>query len=179
MSNITLHMVSSVDGFIAKTDGDIAWMHSKDHYPEGKVLTQDYIEKFLESIDCYIMGSKTFEHTLKFGWPYGEKPVFVLTSRPLESEKKTVRFYSGDLRSLVKSKLQSEYKNVWVVGGSKLAKSFLKANLIDDIVITYVPILLGEGVLFFDYIKSEKELHLKDVTAFNDGMVELTYAIKK
>lgn len=179
MAKVILHMVSSLDGFIAKKDGDVSWMHSKDNYPEGKVLSKAYIEEFLESIDCYIMGSKTYEHALKLGWPYGEKSVVVVSNRTLKSEKKNVEFYSGDLEELIKEKLNLKYQNIWMVGGSKLSKFFLKNDLVDEIVITFVPIVLGDGILFFDFINVEKELHLKDVTAFNDGMVELTYEIKK
>lgn len=179
MAKVTLHMVSSLDGFIAKKDGDVSWMHSKDSYPEGEILTKAYIEEFLESIDCYVMGSKTYEHALKLGWAYGEKPVIVVTHRALKSEKSNVDFYSGSLEKLINEKLNSKYQNIWMVGGAQLTKSFLKANLIDDIVITYVPVVLGDGVLFFDFVNVEKELHLKDVTSFNDGMVELTYEIKK
>lgn len=172
-------MVSSLDGFIAKRDGDITWMHSKDSYEQGKTLSEADIAAFLDSVDCYVMGSNTYEHTLNYGWPYGEKPVYVLTSRSLKSNKKTVNFYVGSIEELVKDELQSKYQNVWVVGGSALAKSFLKAQLIDEIVMTYIPVLLGDGLLFFDFIKVENQLHLKDVTTFNDGMVELTYDVKK
>ena len=179
MAKVTLHMVSSLDGFIAKKDGDVSWMHSKDSYPEGKIITKAYVEQFLASIDCYIMGSKTYEHALKLGWPYGEKPVIVATNRPLKSENNNVNFYSGSLETLIKEKLNSKYQNIWMVGGAQLAKSFLHKNLIDSIVITYMPVILGDGILFFDFVSVEKELHLKDVTAFNDGMVELTYEIKK
>ncbi|WP_422106559.1 dihydrofolate reductase family protein [Winogradskyella sp.] len=179
MAKVTLHMVSSLDGFIAKKDEDVSWMHSKDTYREGKTLSEDDIEQFLKSVDCYVMGSKTYEHALKLGWPYGEKPVFVVTNRPLKTEKASISFYSGGLETLIKEELDSKFQNIWMVGGSKLAKSFLKEDLIDEIVITFIPVVLGDGLLFFDFINMEKELHLRDVTAFNDGMVELTYEIKK
>ncbi|WP_299115736.1 dihydrofolate reductase family protein [uncultured Winogradskyella sp.] len=179
MSRVTLHMVSSLDGFIAKRDGDVQWMHSKDTYLKGKVLSNDFIEEFLKSIDCYVMGSKTYEDTLKLGWPYGEKPVFVITNRHLKSERNNIEFYSGDLQTLIKDKLSIKHQNIWVAGGSKLTKSFIKADLVDEIVMTIVPIILGDGVLFFDYVNTEKHLHLKDVTSFSDGMVEITYEIKK
>lgn len=175
---ITLHMVSSLDGFIAKKDGDVSWMHSTDTFEGGKVLTEEYITAFLNSIDCYVMGSKTYEHALELGWPYGDKPVVVLTSRPLKSDKTSVEFYSGDLSTLVNDQLKPIYKNIWMAGGTALTKDFLKMGLADEIVISILPIILGDGMPFFDHIGREIPLHMKDSTTYNDGMVELTYAIK-
>lgn len=178
-SRITIHMVSSLDGFIAKEDGSVSWMRSNDKYDKGVELTKEYISEFLKSIDCYVMGSRTYEHTLEFGWPYGEIPVYVLTKRELESDKKSVKFISGDLPKVVNEQLKNQYKNIWMVGGTMLTKEFLRHGLADEINITIIPILLGKGTLFFDYIEKEIPLHLKDVTAYNDGMVEMVYEIKK
>ena len=172
-------MVSSLDGFIAKKDGSVSWMHSRDNYEEGVELTKEYISEFLKSIDCYVMGSRTYEHAVELGWPYGEVPVFVLTERELESDKKSVQFISGDLSEIVNDKLKNQYKNIWMVGGTMLTKEFLRLGLADEINITIIPTLLGDGTLFFDYIGKEIPLHLKDVTAFKDGMVEMVYEIKK
>lgn len=172
-------MVSSLDGFIAKKDGSISWMKSTDTYEKGVTLTDEYIAEFLKSIDCYVMGSKTYEHALELGWLYGEVPVYVLTNRNLTTDKENVEFYNDDLEQLVNDKLKSNYKSIWMVGGAALTKEFIRLNLADEIVISIVPVLLGGGTLFFDYIGKEKPLHLKDVTAFKDGMVELTYEILK
>ena len=90
-------MVSSLDGFIAKNDGSVSWMHSTDTYEHGITLTDEAITAFLQKIDCYVLGSKTYEQALQLGWPYGEKPVIVLTHRSLTSDRKNVSFYEGDL----------------------------------------------------------------------------------
>ena len=172
-------MVSSLDGFIAKKDGSVSWMHSKDNYEEGVELTKEYILEFLRSIDCYVMGSRTYEHAVELGWPYGEVPVFVLTERELESDKKNVQFISGNLSKIVNDQLKNQYKNIWMVGGTMLTKEFLRLGLADEINITIIPTLLGDGKLFFDYIGKEIPLHLKDVTAFKDGMIEMVYEISK
>ncbi len=178
-SRVTIHMVSSLDGFIAKKDGSVSWMHSTDTYDKGIELTKEYIADFLASIDCYIMGSRTYEQAIELGWPYGDVPVFVLTNRDLKSDKKTVQFLSGDLAEIVNKQLRPGYANIWMVGGAMLTKEFLRLGLADEINIAILPILLGAGTLFFDYIGKEQLLHLKDVTAFKDGMVELCYEIKK
>ena len=172
-------MVSSLDGFIAKKNGSVSWLESKDQYEKGITLSEEDLEKFVEGIDCYVMGSKTYEHALELGWPYGDVPVFVFTRRDLKSDKENVEFYSGDLVNLVNNRLKTTYQNIWMVGGAMLAKEFILLNLVNDIIISIMPVILGDGTLFFDYIGQEHLLHLKDVTAYKDGMVELWYEVKK
>jgi dihydrofolate reductase len=79
----------------------------------------------------------------------------------------------------VNEKLQPVYKNIWVVGGASLVKDFIQLKLADEIRLSILPIILGDGILFFDHIEQEQALHLKEVTAYKSGMVELWYEIKK
>jgi dihydrofolate reductase len=172
-------MVSSLDGFIAKKDNSVSWLESSDSYEKGIILTQKDVEEFVKTIDCYVMGSRTYEQALKLGWPYGEVPVIVVTNRDLTTDKENVKFYAGDPTILIKDKLKPIYMNIWMVGGAMLAKNFIRLKLADDIIISIMPVILGDGTLFFDYIEQEQNLHLKDVTAYKDGMVELWYEINK
>lgn len=172
-------MVSSLDGFIAKPDDSVSWMKSADTFEQGVELTEEYITEFLKSIDCYVMGSKTYEHAVALGWPYGDTPVVVVTSRELSSDRESVQFYSGDLKELIDNQLSPYYENIWMVGGAKLTRAFIQQGLADEIVISIIPVLLGEGLPFFDNLKKEIVLHLKDVVAYKDGMVEMTYEILK
>lgn len=174
-SIVTIHMVSSLDGYIAKEDGDVSWMYSKDHYPNGITLSEEDIIEFLNRIDCYVMGSRTYEHALELGWPYGDKPVFVLSHRILKSVRNSVKFYSGNLNVLLMERLKPKYRNIWVVGGAMVTKDFIRMDLADEIIISIMPIILGGGTLFFDYIGKEQQLHLRDMRAYKDGMVELCY----
>ena len=88
---VTLHMVSSLDGFIAKKDNSLSWMDSPgDAYPAGVSVSEEEIADFLKSIDCYVMGSRTYEHALELGWVYGDTPVVVVTGRRLPQIKNTV-----------------------------------------------------------------------------------------
>lgn len=178
-AKITIHMVSSLDGFIAGKDGDISWLTSHDRYDKGITLSAEDIETFNQKIDCYVMGAYTYEHALKLGWPYGDVPVIVLTHRDLTTDRETVQFYSGELDTLVDLELKPAYQNIWVVGGAMITKEFLRRQLADEIIISIMPIILGDGTLFFDHIGQEQKLHLKEVTAYQDGMVELCYAILK
>lgn len=172
-------MVASLDGFIANKDNTVEWLKSVDTYESGTELTEEYITEFLKSIDCYVMGSKTYEHAVHLGWPYGEKPVYVLTRRNLSSDKESVNFYKGDLKELVHKILTPKYQNIWMVGGAMLTKKFIRLKLVDEIILSIMPVILGDGKLFFDYVGEEQLLHLKNVTAYKDGRVELTYEIKK
>ncbi len=177
-SKVTIHMVSSLNGFIAKTNGDVSWLESSDVYEKGIALSEHDVEEFVKAIDCYVMGSKTFEHALELGWPYGKTPVVVLTHRKLPTTRENVEFYAGDLNKLV-NELKHHYRNIWVVGGATVVKDFTSGQLADDIIISILPIIIANGVPFFDQIDREQKLHLKDVTAYRDGMVELWYEVLK
>lgn len=176
---ITVHMVSSLDGFVAKADNSVSWFDTTDHYDNG-VEGQD-VEKFLKTIDCYVMGSGTYEHALElsksYGWAYGDTPTIIVTSRNIDPYKPNIETFSGDLNTLVDERLKPNYKNVWLVGGPALVKSFIRLKLADQLRVSILPIVLGGGKPFFDQIGQEHLLHLKDVTAYKNGMVELCYEL--
>ncbi len=174
-------MVSSLDGMIAKKDNSISWFETSDNYEKG--VTGVDTEAFLKTIDCYLMGARTYELALalskSYGWAYGDTPTIVLTNRNLPIERSSVKIYKGDLDKLVNDQLKLKYKNVWVVGGAMLVKEFIRLKLADEIRLSVLPIILGDGLPFFDHIGLEQAVHLKDVTAYKNGMVELWYEIKK
>ncbi|MDB5132405.1 MAG: deaminase [Mucilaginibacter sp.] len=176
-------MVSSLDGYIAKKDNSISWFETSDNYEKGVDVTEQDAEEFLKTIDCYVMGSRTYEHALElsksYGWVYGDVPTIVLTHRKMPVDRQNIETYSGDLEKLVNERLKPNYKNVWLVGGAKLAKDFIHLNLADEIRQSILPVILGDGIPFFDQIGQERALHLKGVTAYKSGMVELCYEIRK
>lgn len=172
MSTVTLHVVSSLDGFIAKKDNTISWMDSDDVYEKG--VTDDGAE-VLQSIDCYVVGSRTYEHALELGWPYGDTPTVVVTSRKLPSTRKSVDFYSGDLKKLVDEILAPRYRNIWLVGGAVLGQSFLNLGLVDEIRLMVAPVTLGGGLHLFGDSATEQKWHLKNVVAYRNGYVDLSY----
>lgn len=173
-------MVSSLDGFIAKKDNSISWFETTDNYEKGS--TGQDPEEFLKTIDCYVMGSHTYELALelskKYGWAYGEKPTFVLSNRNMATDRQNIRFYSGNLNTFVTELIRPNFTNVWVVGGSMLTKEFIRLELADEVRVSILPIILGEGLPYFDHIGKEQTLHLIDLTAYKNGMVELCYGIK-
>ena len=180
---ITIHMVSSLDGYIAKKDNSVSWFDTPDNYHNGVSISKQDQEEFLKTIDCYVMGSRTYEHAFElsknYGWAYGDVPTIVVTTRVLPIDRQNIETYSGDLTKLVNERLRPNYRNVWLVGGAKLTKEFIRLNLADEIRQSIIPIILGDGTPFFDQVGKEQPLHLKNVTAYKNGMVELCYEIKK
>ncbi|MDP9076796.1 MAG: dihydrofolate reductase family protein [Bacteroidota bacterium] len=183
MFKLTIHMVSSLDGYIAKKDNSVSWFETSDNYENGIDVTEQGVAEFLKTIDCYIMGARTYELALElskdYGWAYGDKPTIVLTHRKLPIDRQNIETYSGDLTEFVNERLKPNYKNVWLAGGAELAKDFIQLGLADEIRQSVLPIILGDGTPFFAQLGQEQALHLKNVTAYKSGMVELCYEIRK
>ena len=173
--NVTLHMVSSLDGFIAKPDNSVSWMDTGGVYEAGVSISAEEVATFLKAIDCYVMGSRTYEHALELGWPYGDTPTVVLTNRKLQSTRTTVEFYSGDLNKLVDVILAPRYGNIWLVGGAMLCESFLRLDLVNEIRVMIAPVLLGGGLRMFGNSGAERRWQLKDTVAYKNGFVGLRY----
>jgi dihydrofolate reductase len=171
--SVTLHVVSSLDGFIAKKDNSVSWLESPgDAYERG--ISEENAGEGIK-IDCFVLGSRTYEHALQLGWPYGDTPTVVTTTRELTSTRKSVEFYSGDLKRLVDAILAPRYENIWLVGGAMLCQSFLRLGLVDEIRLSIAPVILGDGLSLFGNSGSEKRWRLKDVIAYKTGFVELLY----
>ncbi len=180
---LTIHMVSSLDGYIAKRDNSIAWFETSCNYEKGIALTDEETAAFLTSIDCYIMGARTYELAVElsksYGWAYGDKPTIVLSNKPGTAHLPNVEMYSGDLTKLVNERLKPIYKSVWLVGGASVVSDFIRLKLADEVRVSILPIILGDGIPFFNHIDQEQILLLKDVTPHKTGMVELCYEMKK
>jgi dihydrofolate reductase len=181
---VTIHMAASLDGFIARRDGRVDWVETTDVFPEGEALDPTDAERFLATIDCYVMGSRTYETALQFeekglGWAYGDKPTVVLTSRPLPKRRDSVELYAGDLTDLVNGRLKPMYRSIWFVGGGAVAGECLRLGLADEVRYSILPILIGDGIPFFRGLDRDVELHLLEVKAYDSGMVELRHEVRK
>jgi dihydrofolate reductase len=175
-------MVASLDGFIARRDGRVDWLETSDEFEGGDTLTPESVEKFLRTIDCYVMGSRTYETALDFeakglGWAYGDKPTFVLTRRTLRKTRNTVEFCSGDLGHLVNERLKPNFRSIWFVGGGEVSSECLRLRLADEVRYSIVPILIGDGIPFFQNLDKDVALHLLETTAYKSGMVALRYEV--
>ena len=176
-SRLTLHMVASLDGFIARKDNSVSWLDAHGSvYESGVSISEEEAAAFIKAIDCYVLGSHTYEHALELGWPYGDTPAVVVTGRKLPSTRKSVEFCSGDLETLLHEKLAPRYRNIWLVGGAKLSQRFLELGLVDEIKLTIAPILLGDGLRLFGSSLTERRWDLKNVVAYRNGFVELSYS---
>lgn len=175
-------MAASLDGFIARADGRVDWLETADEFADGDSMDPAAVEAFLATIDCYVMGSRTYETAHRFesrglGWPYGDKPVFVLTSRDLPRTRDSVSFHSGDLAQFVNERLRPEYRSIWVVGGGAVAAECMRLGLADEIRYSILPVLIGDGIPFFAGLDRDVALHLAEVKAWKSGMVELRYEL--
>jgi dihydrofolate reductase len=182
-SRVTIHMAGSLDGFIARKDGGVDWLETADEFGDGETMEPGFVEAFLATISCYVMGSRTYETALRFeaqgfGWAYGDKPTFVLTSRELPRTRDTVEFHSGDLAQFVNDRLRPAFRTIWVVGGGMVSGECLRLGLADEIRYSILPVLIGDGVPFFDKIDRDIALHLAEVKAYKNGMVELRYEVR-
>jgi dihydrofolate reductase len=183
-SRVTIHMAASLDGFIARKDGGVDWMETSDHFEGGDTMAPEFVEEFLETIDCYVMGSRTYETALDFeakglGWAYGDKPTFVLTSRELRKTRDTIEFYCGELAHLVDERLKPNFRSIWFVGGGQVAGECLRLGLADEVRYSIMPILIGDGISFFDRLERDVALHLTEVKAYDSGMVALRYEVRR
>ncbi len=183
-SRVTIHMVASLDGFIARKDGGVEWLETADKFDGGETMSAEFVQEFLKTIDCYVMGSRTYETALAFeskgfGWSYGDKPTFVLTTRTLPKHRDTVEFYSGDLARLVNERLKPSFRSIWFVGGGAVCGECLRRGLADEVRYSIMPVLIGDGISFFEGLDKDIALHLIEVTAYESGMVALRHEVRK
>jgi len=183
-SRVTVHMVASLDGFIARKDRGVDWLETSDHFDGGETMAPEVVAAFLKTIDCYVMGSRTYETALGFeakglGWAYGDTPTFVLTRRDLRKTRDSVEFYSGDLTRLVNERLRPAFRSTWFVGGGQVSGECLRLGLADEVRYSIVPVLIGEGISFFDGLDKDVTLHLAEVKAYVSGMVALRYEVRR
>ena len=183
-SRVTVHMVASLDGFIARKDGTVGWLETSDRFEAGDTMSAEFVEEFLKTIDCYVMGSRTYETALDFdakglGWPYGDKPTFVLTSRELRKTRDSVQFYSGELARLVDERLKPKFSSIWFVGGAQVAGDCLRLGLADEVRYSIMPVAIGDGIPFFGGLDKDVALHLVEAKTYQNGMVALRYEVQR
>jgi dihydrofolate reductase len=176
-------MAASLDGFVARKDGRVDWLETSDEFADGETLDPGFVEAFLKRIDCYVMGSRTYETALSFeakgfGWSYGDKPTFVLTNRDLPRTRDSIKFYSGDLAQFVNGHLRPTFRTIWFVGGGALSGECLRRGLADELRYSILPVLIGDGIPFFEKLDRDVILHLAEAKAYKSGMVGLCYEVR-
>jgi dihydrofolate reductase len=169
----TVYIATSLDGFIATTEGGLDWLNE---FPNPDQDDFGYAE-FIAGIDALVMGRKTFEKVLTFGaWSY-KKPVFVLSNTlgqlPPGMEGKA-EIVSGCLRQLTDRLSERGFKNLYIDGGLVI-QSFLAEDLIDELIISRIPILLGDGIPLFGPLRESLEFHHHKTETFGNGIVKSHY----
>ncbi len=168
---VILYIAMSLDGYIAKDDGDISWLSIVD------MPGEDYgYAAFIQDVDAIIMGRKTYEKVLSIGSEYlhKDKAGYVLSKSKIGTEN-GMTFYSGDLSDLI-SKIKSEHSgNVFIDGGAEVVHVMLAQNLIEECVISIIPIMLGSGIRLFQEGRPITKLKLFSSESFASGLVQLRY----
>ena len=168
------YVAATIDGFIADPDGGLDWLTSI----EGGA--EDTYEQFLPTVGVLAMGATTYEWVLDHvsTWPYPDHPSWVFTHRELRAfEGADVRLVSGPLEQHIDELREAAGdRNVWVVGGGDLASQFADAGLLDDLILTLTPTVLGEGIPLFARRLGSRP-RLTGTREFASGMVELRYEL--
>jgi dihydrofolate reductase len=163
---------TSLDGFIARSNGDLDWL------PHGGGEEHGY-DAFMATIDALVIGRKTFETVLAFDtWPYGEKPVFVLSTQPLATAPPgaVVERMSGEPAAILAGLAARGIQHVYVDGGVTIQR-FLRAGLIQRLIITRVPVLIGTGIQLFGPIQRDIALTHIATRQYASGLVQSEYEV--
>lgn len=171
MRKVVLYIATSIDGQIARSDGSLDWLENAD------TAEEDYgYEEFFDSVDTTLMGNTTYRQILGFDveFPYSGKRNYVFTrGAPEESPLATVT--NRDPRELVQELKKREGDDIWLVGGGTLNGELMRADLIDRMIITIIPVVLGEGIPLFVGAAPELPWELTEADAYENGFLQLTY----
>ncbi len=171
---VILYIAMSLDGYIAKPDDDLSWLSMVQ--TEG----EDYgYAKFVADVDAAIVGRRTYDKVLSMGYafPHHDKDCYIIT----RSEKPSVgnvKFYTGDLKTLVTELKSKPGKNIYCDGGAEIVQLLMRYNLIDEFIISIIPIFLGDGIRLFKSGRPETYLQLLRSESFQSGLVQLHYQQK-
>lgn len=169
----SVFIATSLDGFIARANGDLDWLPADGGEPHG-------YDEFIASVDALVIGRKTYETVLAFEtWPYGQRPVFVLSTRALAPAPTgaVVERMSGDPAEIVSRLAERGIRHIYVDGGITIQR-FLRAGLLQRLVITTIPVLLGVGIPLFGDLPHDIWLEHVATRAFAGGLVQSEYVVR-
>jgi len=176
-SHISVFIATSLDGYIARPDGDVSWLDETEPIGGGDDAGYGI---FFDSIDALVMGRGTFEKVLEFDpWPYGTKTVIVLSKSLTEAPemlRDRVRIDASTPQELVEKLSQEGFKHIYLDGG-QVIQSFLREGLVDDMTLTTIPVLIGEGLPLFGKVEKDKKLRLAESRSWDNGIVQSKYQV--
>lgn len=175
MRKVVLYIAASLDGFIARPDGSLDWLDSDAYKLEG----EDYgYKSFQEKVDATLMGNNTYKvvKSLDMPFPYPDKTNYVF-SRTAYPPTEFVQFVQEDPVAFVKGLKQEQGKDIWLIGGGQLNMQLLNSSLVDEMIITFVPLILGRGISLFAGGVSERVLKVQEVASYQNGFVQVKYTL--
>lgn len=167
MRKVILNLAVSLDGFICREDGLVDFLDDLDMGDSDGGFTA-----FMASIDALIMGSSSYETTLKLGnglWPFKEQKTYVFSRRDILVDPSVI-LVNNNVEEFVQSLTKEEGKKIWLFGGSKFVHTLREANLVDEYMITYIPKMIGKGIPLFNNTDKENELEIIDTIRSNNVM---------
>jgi dihydrofolate reductase len=168
---VILYIAMSLDGYIAKPNDDLSFLSIVEKVGE------DYsYSELLSQVDTIILGRKTYDWVIKQvgELPYKDKNVYIIT-KTFRPNKGKIVFYSGNLTELIHNLKIQNQKNILCEGGAEIVNELLRKDLIDERIISIIPILVGKGIRLFDENRPEKKLKLISVKTFESGLIQLHY----
>ncbi len=171
---VTYYVASSLDGYIAKEDGDVSWLEEC-----GISIEDTDYEDFYSTVDALVMGRKTYEMIVSFGqWPYDEKPVWVCSTGKIERIDGCNLQVGCTPESVYASANKMKLEHLWCVGGGSLASSFLEKNLLTNVYLSLMPVILTKGIKLFGELQSHLLVEKENQKTHESGIVQLEYTIK-
>jgi dihydrofolate reductase len=173
--NVIVHIATSADGYIARPNGDLEWLTSRPA-PEGFYG----LNAFMRSIDTKLLGRKTYEWSLRMGAKFDSKSRYIVFSRhaPPADVPSGVEFVNSAIGPFISRLRQQPGKDIWLMGGGELIASFLDEHAIDEVVISVVPVFIGNGIPLIARRPRHVPLELDSVERFDDGLVQLHYRVQ-
>ncbi|MFP4521475.1 MAG: dihydrofolate reductase family protein [Fibrobacterota bacterium] len=169
-----LYISCSLDGYIAKPGDDLGFLNMV--RKEG----EDYgYNEFIRTVDTVIAGRRTYDWVLEQGYefPHKKERTYIITSHE-QPEKDNLTFFGGDLKELVRKLKEQDGKNIFCVGGAEIVNQLLAGKSLDEIIISFIPVLVGNGTRLFEDERPEQKLELLSTRTFDSGLVQLRYKMK-
>jgi dihydrofolate reductase len=176
MKKIKLYIAASIDGYIARSDGELDWLMKFPVTPNENYGYND----FDETVDTVIMGGRTYRDILcmDFVWPYKGKKTYVI-SRTQLMKKDDVEFMTENIIENISQLRETEGKDIWLVGGGEIIAMLLDKEMVEEMIITYIPVTLGNGIRLFSDCSKESKWTLRDTKSYPNNVLQATYSLSK
>ncbi len=172
MKKIKLYIATSIDEYIARSDGDLDWLAE---FPNPERTDYGY-RAFFESVDTVIIDEGTYLNIVSMDiiWPYKDKTVYVITAYPSDGNEK-VYFISENVVETISELCQEDGKDIWLASGSELLSMLLERNMVDEMIINCFPVIFGNGTPLFPNHTKASEWKVKDSLTYKNGVSQITY----